>query len=336
MDILNKANPKLILFLGVLGVSLSAIFVKYSDAPSLITATYRLAWTVAILAPLSLKKSLPEIRRFSKKEVFAAIAAGILFALHFTLWFESLKHTTIASSTVLVDTDVIFAAIGFCIFMHGRIPKKGVLAIIVTVCGGVITALSGGGEGTSSLFGNMLALAAAILIAGYTLLGRFARSRNISTSAYTLITYTACLITLLILDFATGTPVTGYGIKEVLIGLGLAVFCNLLGHSIVSWSLKYLTPAYISAVKLCEPVFATLLGIVFFREIPNALQILGAAVIIGGVYVYSSVENAASESITEEDPSSGNVSPENAPSGNSPSGNAPSGNASSESTAAIK
>ena len=295
MKNLRKNNPKLLLFLGVVGVSLSAIFVKYSSAPSLVTATYRLAWTVAILIPLSLKKSLPEIKRFTKEEVFAAIAAGILFALHFTLWFESLKHTTIASSTVLVDTDVIFAAIGFCIFMHGRIPKKGIIAIGVTVCGGVITALAGGGEGTSSFFGNMLALSAAVLIAGYTLIGRYARSRNISTTAYTLITYSSCLVTLLILDFATGTPITGYGIKEILIGLGLAVFCNLLGHSIVSWSLKYLTPAYVSAVKLCEPVFSTILGVLIFREIPNAMQVLGAAIIIGGVYVYSAVENAATE-----------------------------------------
>lgn len=295
MKNLSKINPKLLLFLGVVGVSLSAIFVKYSSAPSLVTATYRLAWTVAILIPLSLKKSLPEIKRFTKEEVFAAIAAGILFALHFTLWFESLKHTTIASSTVLVDTDVIFAAIGFCIFMHGRIPKKGIIAIGVTVCGGVITALAGGGEGTSSFFGNMLALSAAVLIAGYTLIGRYARSRNISTTAYTLITYSSCLVTLLMLDFATGTPITGYGIKEILIGLGLAVFCNLLGHSIVSWSLKYLTPAYVSAVKLCEPVFSTILGVLIFREIPNAMQVLGAAIIIGGVYVYSAVENAATE-----------------------------------------
>lgn len=295
MKNLSKINPKLLLFLGVVGVSLSAIFVKYSSAPSLVTATYRLAWTVAILIPLSLKKSLPEIKRFTKKDVFAAIAAGILFALHFTLWFESLKHTTIASSTVLVDTDVIFAAIGFCIFMHGRIPKKGIIAIGVTVCGGVITALAGGGEGKSSFFGNMLALSAAVLIAGYTLIGRYARSRNISTTAYTLITYSSCLVTLLMLDFATGTPITGYGIKEILIGLGLAVFCNLLGHSIVSWSLKYLTPAYVSAVKLCEPVFSTILGVLIFREIPNAMQVLGAAIIIGGVYVYSAVENAAIE-----------------------------------------
>ena len=97
------------------------------------------------------------------------------------------------------------------------------------------------------------------------------------------------------LDVYKRQPITGYGIIEILIGLGLAVFCNLLGHSIVSWSLKYLTPAYVSAVKLCEPVFSTILGVLIFREIPNAMQVLGAAIIIGGVYVYSAVENAATE-----------------------------------------
>lgn len=291
---MNKINPKLLLFLGVLGVSVSSILVKFSSAPSLITATYRLFWTVVILIPISLKKTLPELKTLKKKEVFMGALAGVLFALHFTVWFESLKHTTIASATVLVDTDVIFAAIGFCLFMGGSIPKKGIIAIIVTVCGGVITALSGGSEGGGSMFGNAIALLAAVLIASYTLIGRFMRSRNISTSAFTMISYPVCLLTLLVLDFATGTPITGYGAKELLIGLALAVFCTLLGHSIVSWSLKYLTPGYVSAVKLCEPVFATILGIFIFGEIPTALQIAGAAVIIIGVYIYSTVENAES------------------------------------------
>ena len=289
---MNHVNPKLILFLGVIGVSVSAIFVKFSQAPSLVTATYRMFWTVAILLPLSLKKSLPELKALSRREILMGAAAGALFALHFTLWFESLKHTSIAASTVLVDTDVIFAALGFCLFMGGRVPRKGVIAIGVTLCGGIITALAGGGDGSSSLLGNLLALGAAVLMAGYTLIGRFTRSRDISTTAFTLISYPSCLAVLLALDLFSGTPLTGYGLREVLIGLGLAVCCNLLGHSLVSWSLKYLTPGYVSAVKLCEPVFATLLGIPLFLEIPGAAQLIGGAVIICGVYLYSGVETA--------------------------------------------
>ena len=36
-------NPKYGLFLGVLGASFSSIFVRWSAAPSLVTATWRLA-----------------------------------------------------------------------------------------------------------------------------------------------------------------------------------------------------------------------------------------------------------------------------------------------------
>lgn len=290
---MNKTNPKLILFLGVLGISISAILVRMSNAPSLVLATYRMMWTVLILIPLTLKKTLPEIKKIQKKDTAIAILAGIFFALHFTFWFESLKHTTIACSTVLVDTDVIFASVGFCLIMHGKIPKKGILAIAITVCGSILTALSGGTSTEGSFFGNMLALTAAVLIACFTLIGKYMRSRNISTSAFTLIAYTVCLFTLLILDFATGTPIIGYGIKELLIGLGMAVFCTLLGHSVLNWTLKYLSPGYVSAVKLCEPVFATILGMIIFKEIPSIIQVIGAIIIISGVYMYSAVESSS-------------------------------------------
>lgn len=289
---MSRANQKLILFLGVLGISISAIFVRMSNAPSIVLATYRMMWTVLILIPFSLKKTLPEIKNIQKKDIAIAVLAGIFFALHFILWFESLKHTTIACSTVLVDTDVIFASVGFCLLMPGSIPKKGVIAILIAVFGSVLTALSGGINSESSLFGNILALISAILIAAFTLIGKYIRIRNITTSAFTIIAYPACLITLLILDFTTGTPIIGYGTKELFIGLGMAVFCTLLGHSVLNWTLKFLSPGYVSAVKLCEPIFATILGIIMFKEIPSIIQIVGAIIIISGVYLYSSVEHA--------------------------------------------
>lgn len=289
---MSRANPKLILFLGVLGISISAILVRMSNAPSLVLATYRMMWTVFILVPFSLKKALPEIKCIQKKDAAIAILAGIFFALHFTFWFESLKFTTIACSTVLVDTDVIFASVGFCLFMHGTIPKKGIIAIVITILGSVLTALSGGINSEGSFYGNMLALIAAVLIAAFTLIGKYMRSRNITTSAFTLIAYPTCLVTLLILDFSTGTPIIGYEIKELFIGLGMAVFCTLLGHSVLNWTLKFLSPGYVSAVKLCEPIFATILGMIIFKEIPSVIQVIGAIIIISGVYLYSSVENA--------------------------------------------
>ena len=214
--------------------------------------------------------------------------SGACLALHFSTWFESLKWTSIASSTVLVSTEVIFSALGFALFLHGRIPRLGAVAIAVAFAGSVVLALSDAG-GSGALAGDLLAVLAAVAVAAYTLIGQVQRARQ-STTVYTFLTYSACLTVLLALDIATGTPVLGWGFREVGVGLLLAVFCTLLGHSLFSWSLKWLSPAYVSAAKLCEPVFASILGLLLFGEGIGPFQGIGAIAVLAGVLLYTKAE----------------------------------------------
>lgn len=282
-----RADPRLVLFLGVLGASFSAIFVRWSQAPSLVTATGRLGWTVLLL-PAVLRSHRAELRAATRRDLLLCALSGACLALHFSTWFESLKWTSIASSTVLVSTEVIFSALGFALFLHGRVPKLGVAAIALAFAGSVALALADAGGG-GALAGDLLAVLAAAAVAVYTLIGQVQRSRQ-STTVYTFLTYTACLLVLLALDAATGTPVLGWGLREAVVGLLLAVFCTLLGHSLFSWSLKWLSPAYVSAAKLCEPVFASVLGLLLFGEGIGPLQGAGAAAVLAGVLLYTKAE----------------------------------------------
>lgn len=93
-----------------------------------------------------------------------------------------------------------------------------------------------------------------------------------------------------LLCLMSGVSVLGYGTVNYFTGIGMAVFCILLGHSVFSWGLKYLPPAFISTVKLLEPVFASLLGLLLFGEVPGSLTLLGGAVIIAGIALYSRIE----------------------------------------------
>ena len=283
-----RADPRLVLFLGVLGASFSAIFVRWSQAPSLVTATGRLGWTVLLLLPAVLRSHRAELRAATRRDLLLCALSGACLALHFSTWFESLKWTSIASSTVLVSTEVIFSALGFALFLHGRIPRLGVAAIALAFAGSAVLALSDAGGG-GALAGDLLAVLAAAAVAVYTLIGQVQRSRQ-STTVYTFLTYTACLLVLLALDAATGTPVLGWGLREAVVGLLLAVFCTLLGHSLLSWSLKWLSPAYVSAAKLCEPVFASVLGLLLFGEGIGPLQGAGAAAVLAGVLLYTKAE----------------------------------------------
>ena len=101
--------------------------------------------------------------------------------------------------------------------------------------------------------GDILALCAAIFTAVYTLIGRRARER-MSTGVYTYIVYLFCAGALCAAAWAGQVPLTGWGASALVVGLLLSIFSTLLGHSIFSWCLRYLSPAFVSASKLCEPV----------------------------------------------------------------------------------
>lgn len=287
-----EKHPMVMLVVGIVGVSMSAIFAKYSQAPSVVTAAYRLLWTVALMTPVVLGKA--EIRRelltADRRSVLICALGGIFLALHFTAWFESLNETSVASSTAIVCTEVIWVALGFCIFLKGRISGAAVFSILITVAGSLMIACADYSSGGNHLYGDGLALAAAMFCAVYTLIGRQAR-RHMSTAVYTYIVYVSCSCALCVAVAVSGVPFTGYGMVSVTAGLLLSICCTLLGHSVFSWCLKFLSPSFISASKLCEPVVAAVFAFLLFGEVPGFLQILGGAVTIGGVLLYSRVES---------------------------------------------
>lgn len=288
-----EKHPMLMILIGVIGISLSSIFVKFSQAPSAVTAAYRLLWTVVLLTPVTLGKTQnrQELAKTPRKLVVLSILSGLFLAIHFVLWFESLQHTSVASSTTIVCTEVIWVCLGFCLFLKGKLSWKVVAAIAVTLLGSVLIAWADSGSG-AQLKGDILALLAAIAVAVYTLIGRVVREK-LSTTAYTYMVYTACAVVLVITCIAQGQNLFAYGMSAPVVGLLLAVFSTILGHSIFSWCLKYFTPAFVSASKLCEPVVAAVIAGFLFGEIPTALQIFGGVLILGGVLYYSRLEQKA-------------------------------------------
>lgn len=276
---------------GVFGISLSSIFVKYAAAPSAVTAAYRLLWTVLLMTPVTLgtKQTRQELRQADKKLVLLSCLSGVFLAIHFVLWFESLYHTTVASSTTIVCTEVIWVSLGYWMFLKGKLPGKAIAAIGVTLVGSICIAFADSAVGESHLYGDILSLLAAVAVAAYVLLGRIVRE-HLSTTVYTYIVYTACAAVLLVTCMVQSSGLLDYGSSPILVGLLLAVFSTILGHSIFSWCLKYFSPSFVSASKLCEPVVAAILAGFLFGEIPTVLQLFGGVLILGGVLYYSEIE----------------------------------------------
>ena len=291
-----EKQPFLMIIIGVIGISLSSIFVKYSPAPSSVTAAWRLLWTVILMSPVVIgkKQFRQELISATPKTILLSCTSGFFLAVHFALWFESLGYTSVASSTTIVCTEVIWVSLGYWLFLKGRISNKAILAIAVTLFGSVLIAFSDSTSG-SHLYGDILALLAAIAVAAYMLIGRIVREK-MSTSVYTYVVYCACGISLLLLCAVQQNGLFAFGAAPAIVGFLLAIFSTILGHSIFSWCLKYFSPSFVSASKLCEPVVAAILAAFLFHEIPRFLQIIGGILIIGGVLYYSHIERKEQQS----------------------------------------
>lgn len=287
----THGNQLWVLLVGIFGIAMSSIFVKFSQAPAAVTAAYRMLWAVVLMSPVVFGKQTVrrELFQLEKKKLLLSLVSGGFLAAHFVLWFESLNHTSVASSTTIVCTEVIWVALGFCLFLKGRITGRAILAIAVTIGGSMLIALSDSGAGGGHLYGDMLALAAAIVEAVYTLIGTVVRKKT-STAVYTYVVYSACAAVLLLTCWVQGYDLLGYGLSAPIVGLLLAVFSTILGHSLFSWSLKFFSPSFVSACKLCEPVVAAIAAFFLFSEIPAPVQILGSLLILGGVFYYSRLE----------------------------------------------
>lgn len=281
---------RLIVLLGVLGASLSSILVRLSTAPSLILVLYRVGMATLLLAPVVLVKDRRELQALTAREVGLCLASGAALGLHFATYFESLRFTSIAASVVLVDTEVLFVAIISILLFRKKLGKQAWLAIFLALAGSVIIAMADtAGGGPDALRGDLLALCGAFFVAVYTMIGSVCR-RSVSTNVYTFLVYLSASLTVLIIALLGGQAITGYGNVNYLTGFGMAVFCTLMGHSVFSWCLKYLPPAFVSTAKLLEPVFASVLGLFLFQELPGMLTVFGGLIIIFAVILYSRVE----------------------------------------------
>ena len=274
---------RLMVLLGVAGVSLSAVFVRWSTAPSLVLALYRMAFSALLLVPLAVARR-GEFRVLRRRELGLSLLSGAFLGVHFACYFESLRWTSIAAAVVLVDTEVLFVALASVLVLRKRLSRRAWTAVLLAFGGSVAVALADA-SGGSALRGNLFALTGSVCMAVYTMLGAVCR-RTLSTTVYTSLVYLSAAGTVLAAALAGGQALAGWGSVNLLAGLGMAVFCTLLGHSVFSWGLKYLPPAFISTANLLEPVLASVWGLLLFGEVPGPLVALGGGVILLGLAEY--------------------------------------------------
>ena len=93
-------------------------------------------------------------------------------------------------------------------------------------------------------------------------------------------------IILIIYVLAVDAPLYPYHSSDWLYFILLAIFPNLLGHTLFNWSLKWITASTISIAILFEPVGAAILAYYILNETLVWTQIIGGLIVIGGILLF--------------------------------------------------
>jgi drug/metabolite transporter (DMT)-like permease len=267
---------------GVLAVGAAAIFIRLADAPALGIAFWRCALGVLALLPLAAlrREKVPKGR-----DLATGAVAGIALGAHFGTWIASLDYTSVAASVVLVSTTPVFVGVAAYLLFGERTSVVSFVGIVLAIAG--TAAIAGGepGSDTAALLGNVLALAGAVAMAVYVLIGRSLRTGGVGALPYSIVGYSAAALALLPVALLSGVQLWGYSATTWFWLFVVTLGPQLLGHTVLNWALEYVRASIVSGAILAEPVIAALLAWLILSERPGLATLLGGLVVLAGLYL---------------------------------------------------
>ncbi|MBM7600847.1 drug/metabolite transporter (DMT)-like permease [Virgibacillus halotolerans] len=282
----HQDKPKSIsipLIISIIAISFAAIFVKWSDAPSTILSMYRMVFASIFIIPIAWKKR-DAFKQITKKDWFFLVFSGFFLAMHFALWFGSLKLTTVASSTVILALQPVVALVGGFILYKERTNKAALVTMGIAIVGVMMIGWGDIGLGKEAIIGDILSFLCVIAVVCYLLIGQNI-VRKISHWIYSFCVFSFAAIFLGIYNLIAGIDFVGYEKQDWGIFLLLAIFPTI-AHVIFNWLLNYVNSTTISMSVLGEPVGATLLAVLLLGERLVGWQIIGGIFVLTGVFLF--------------------------------------------------
>lgn len=277
MNSLHYRTDLTALAIAVLAVASSGPIIAACAAPALAIAFWRCFIGASVTAPFAWLGNRHIWAQLSGRDWLGAGLAGLFLGLHFAAWIPSLRYTSIAASTAIVATQVVWAAL-IAHAMGRKAPSKEWFGIAISLIGVIMLTGIDVSLNRTALLGDLLALLGAMLAAAYMTVGQQVR-KNIPTSIYTTIVYAVAAIILLGFVFVSDSALSGYETRDWILILALTAIAQLLGHTLLNLALRSLSATTISLAILLEMPGAVLIAWFWPGQQPP-WQLLPAVVLI--------------------------------------------------------
>lgn len=279
---MNPLIISLLLFIALLSVSSSAIIVRYlTDLHALPIAFGRMLFAGMMLWSYSLVRPQGSLSIPNRKRT---LFAGVFLGFHFALFFSAVKMTTLANATLYGTLAPVFTVLIEKLFFNYPMSRHIIIGLTLAIAGGVIIQESGMTINSVSFWGDMAAIFCSFWMAIVLLITKKVRNES-GTIGYSRTVYITAAVTLLVLCWFFSEPVRIPTSTEFVFLLVLGFVPNILGHSILYHSIKFLPSSTVASVPLGEPVIVSLFGWFLFGEHISVHVIIGGLIVLTGLAI---------------------------------------------------
>ena len=273
----------ILLFIALMSVSTSPIVAEYlKNVPAISISFWRMFIAAMILWIYSILKKQGKIK--SNRNLRKIILAGILLGIHFALFFQAIKMTKIANATFLGTLAPIFTLFLEVVFLKRKFNKYILFGLLLSFMGAIIILSHNFDLSQQYTIGNFLAVICSLCLGVSFIIAEKVRQYE-NTIIYTRTLYLTASITLFIIAIITNSDLIGFTNNDYMGLVFLGIVPTIIGHNVIYYSVKYVSPTIVSAFPLGEPVIATILAFFIFGQSIGLNIYLGGFVTFVGLFL---------------------------------------------------
>ncbi len=273
--------PYLALAFGLLALGLSAIFVKWANAPGAVSGLYRMTIAAAVLV-LPFAAELRRRPPSSRRHVLYAVIAGLFFAADLTTWNTAVLITSAANATLFGNTSPLWVGIGAMVLFKERLRPAFWIGMIVALLGAA--AILGADYATHPTLGlgDLLGLLAGFFYGMFLLAAQRARDRLSSLTAWWVSAATST-VALLGLSLLLQQPLFGYSAETIVNLVALALVTQVGGWLAINYALGHLRASLVAPTLLLQPVLTAGFAVPLLNQPISTTQVVGGLLVLAGI-----------------------------------------------------
>ena len=277
---MTERNALLAIHLGALLFGLSGIFGKLAATTPNMIAGGRAGFAVLALSLAALLWRRRTAPRPSLRQMALLALGGLLLGTHWITFFEAVKVSGVAIATLGFASFPAFTVLLEGLLFRER-TRPSEFVMVGVVCVGLILVTPQFSLDSDATVGLLWAVVSGFLFALLSLLNR-ASTRGldpIKAALYQNITVLICFLPLAWPLLPSLRPLDWLWLAM------LGILCTGLAHSLFVASLRVLNARTTAVIFALEPVYGILFAWWLFSEQPTLRMLVGAALIVGAIFV---------------------------------------------------